>query len=176
MAAVVHALYWRRQLRRNHVFRDKLNPLDVYDDIELFERFRFGRIDILRIVEEIRADLTFSNLRFRHRTRRSHHRRRPSPLARRRSEQTLRRKYPQSSPCKGFLSASAPTRAGVLSFSQIGASLAGKRLPFFFNSSGLRRDDDTAFTSAVRASHASFLSLFVRVDLNRPCRMSFRRP
>ena len=59
MAEVVHALYWRRQLRRNRVFRDKLNPLDVYDDIELFERFRFGRIDILRIVEEIRADLSF---------------------------------------------------------------------------------------------------------------------
>ena len=54
MAAVVHAIYWRRQLRRNRVFRDKLNPLDVYDDIELFERFRFGRIDILRIVEEIK--------------------------------------------------------------------------------------------------------------------------
>ena len=51
MAVVVHTLYWRRQLRRN--------PLDVYDDFELFERFRFGRIDILRIVEEIRADLTF---------------------------------------------------------------------------------------------------------------------
>ena len=59
MTAVVHALNWRRQLRRNRVFRDKLNPLDVYDDIELFERFRFGRIDILRIVEEIRADLSF---------------------------------------------------------------------------------------------------------------------
>ena len=59
MAEVVHALYWRKQLRRNRVFRDTLNPLDVYDDIELFERFRFWRIDILTIVEEIRGDLTF---------------------------------------------------------------------------------------------------------------------
>ena len=31
----------------------------MYDDIALFKRFRFGRIDILRIVEEVRGDLTF---------------------------------------------------------------------------------------------------------------------
>ena len=43
----------------NRVFRDKLNPLDVYADIELFESFRFGRIEILKIVEEICGDLTF---------------------------------------------------------------------------------------------------------------------
>ena len=59
MAGVVHDLYWRRQLRRNRVFRDHLNPLDTYNDVNLFARFRFRRIDLFRIVDEIRDDLEF---------------------------------------------------------------------------------------------------------------------
>ena len=59
MAAFVHDLYWRRQLRRNRVFRDHLNPLDTYDDVQLFERFRFRRADLFRIVDEVRGDLQF---------------------------------------------------------------------------------------------------------------------
>ena len=59
MAAFVHDLYWRRQLRRNRVFRDHLNPLDTYDDVQLFERFRFRRADLFRIVDEVRGDLEF---------------------------------------------------------------------------------------------------------------------
>ena len=42
MAAVV---VWRRQHRRNlrlnRVFRDRKNPLDMYDDLELYDKFRF---------------------------------------------------------------------------------------------------------------------------------------
>ena len=59
MAGVVHDLYWRRQLRRNRVFRDHLNPLDTYDDAQLFARFRFRRVDLFRIIDDIRSDLEF---------------------------------------------------------------------------------------------------------------------
>ena len=32
-----------RALRRERVVRDRTNPLDIYSDSELIERFRFGR-------------------------------------------------------------------------------------------------------------------------------------
>ena len=33
----------RRALRRDRVFRDRWNPLDVYDDAEILRRYRFTR-------------------------------------------------------------------------------------------------------------------------------------
>ena len=63
MAAVV---VWRRRhrwnFRRNRVFRDKKNPLDMYDDVELY-MFRFRRHDILAIVDELRDDLEYPDTR-----------------------------------------------------------------------------------------------------------------
>ena len=42
---------------RNRVFRDRKNPLDMYDDVELYDKFIFRRHDILTIVDELRDDL-----------------------------------------------------------------------------------------------------------------------
>ena len=64
MAAVV---VWRRRnrrnLRRNRLFRDRMNPLDTYDDVELYDKFRFRRHDILEIVDELRDDLEYPETR-----------------------------------------------------------------------------------------------------------------
>ena len=60
MAAVI---VWRRRLRRNlrrnRIFRDRRNPLEIFDDTELYSKFRFRRHDILRIVDELRNDLEY---------------------------------------------------------------------------------------------------------------------
>ena len=34
-------------LARERVFRDRSNPLDCYDNLELVQRFRFSRLTIL---------------------------------------------------------------------------------------------------------------------------------
>ena len=39
------------------VFRDRSNPLDCYDDLELVQRFRFSRLSNLKIAELIQGDL-----------------------------------------------------------------------------------------------------------------------
>ena len=60
MAAVI---VWRRQLRRNlwrnRIFRDRRNPLKIFDDTELYSKFRFRRHNILKIVDELRNDLEY---------------------------------------------------------------------------------------------------------------------
>ena len=45
-------------LARERVFRDRSNPLDCYDDLELVQRFRFSRLSILKIAELIQGDLS----------------------------------------------------------------------------------------------------------------------
>ena len=64
MAVVV---VWRRQhrrnVRRNRVFRDRKNPLDMYDDVELYEKFTFRRHDIVTIVDELLDDLEYPDKR-----------------------------------------------------------------------------------------------------------------
>ena len=44
-------------MRRERVFRDRTNPLEVYDDIELHSKFRFNRTEILAMVDEVRDDV-----------------------------------------------------------------------------------------------------------------------
>jgi hypothetical protein len=39
----------RRAMRRERIFRDRTNPLEIYDDLELLEGFRFDRRTILQI-------------------------------------------------------------------------------------------------------------------------------
>ena len=58
-AVVVWRSQHRRNLKRNRVFRDMKNPLDMYDDVELYAKFRFRRHDILTIVDELRDDLEY---------------------------------------------------------------------------------------------------------------------
>ena len=43
MARLIYRLQNERVFRRERVVRDRKNPIDVYDDSELIERFRFSR-------------------------------------------------------------------------------------------------------------------------------------
>lgn len=54
----------RRNLRRNRVFRDRTNPLDNYDCVDLYKRYRFRRQDILDIVDEVSGDIEVANRGF----------------------------------------------------------------------------------------------------------------
>ena len=47
----------RRYLRRERLFRDRLNPLEVFDDTEIRSLFRFQRCHIISIVEDVRPHL-----------------------------------------------------------------------------------------------------------------------
>ena len=62
-AVVVWRSKHRRNLKRNRIFRDRRNPLDMYDDVELYDKFRFRRHDILTIVDELRDDLEYPDTR-----------------------------------------------------------------------------------------------------------------
>ena len=42
----------QRALRREHIFRDRLNPLDAFDDVDLYNRYRFDWESIMWIVEK----------------------------------------------------------------------------------------------------------------------------
>lgn len=60
MGGIVHwfdDLQYRRGLRRERVFRDRTNPLDIYNDIELYERFRLPRHRLLELIDELRPYL-----------------------------------------------------------------------------------------------------------------------
>ena len=50
-------------MKRNRVFRDRKNPLDVYDEVKLYDKFRFRRHDILTTVNELRDDLEYPDTR-----------------------------------------------------------------------------------------------------------------
>ena len=47
----------RRAMRRERVFRDRMHPLDTYNDIELYQRYRFDRRTILDLVNAVRENL-----------------------------------------------------------------------------------------------------------------------
>jgi hypothetical protein len=36
----------RRAMRRERIFRDRTNPLEIYNDLELFERFRCNETSV----------------------------------------------------------------------------------------------------------------------------------
>ena len=47
----IHLFNRRRALRKERLFRDRMNPLEVYDDVEVRRLFRFQRDNIWRLVE-----------------------------------------------------------------------------------------------------------------------------
>ena len=63
MAAIVHFfdidLQYRRAMRRERLVRDRSNPLEVYDDVEILERFRFRRMDIWQMTDMLQYDLEY---------------------------------------------------------------------------------------------------------------------
>ena len=38
-----------RAMRRERIFRDRTNPLEIYDDLELFERFRCNETSVFAV-------------------------------------------------------------------------------------------------------------------------------
>jgi hypothetical protein len=51
-------------MRRERICREITNPLEIYDDLELIEWFRFDRRTILQIIQLLQDDLessTFCN-------------------------------------------------------------------------------------------------------------------
>ena len=62
MAALILLRYrQRRLLRRNRIFRDRINPLHKLNDLELFWQFRFRRVDILQMTNELKEELEHLN-------------------------------------------------------------------------------------------------------------------
>jgi hypothetical protein len=51
---VLHFIQQRRALRRERLFRDRLNPLEKYDEVEMKMLFRFERVNILQITNALR--------------------------------------------------------------------------------------------------------------------------
>ncbi|XP_047125574.1 putative nuclease HARBI1 [Hydra vulgaris] len=47
----------RRGLRRGRLFRDRTNPLDIYDAVDLYQRFRFRRASIFYLENLLKTDL-----------------------------------------------------------------------------------------------------------------------
>ena len=47
----------RRRMRRERVFRDRTNPLDTYNDEELFKRYRFSREGIQYVCDLIEENI-----------------------------------------------------------------------------------------------------------------------
>jgi hypothetical protein len=47
----------RRNLRRQRVFRDRGNPLEIFDDVDLIQRYRLPRQEILQLVDICRVDI-----------------------------------------------------------------------------------------------------------------------
>jgi hypothetical protein len=53
----------RRAIRKERVFRDRRNPIDVFDDDELYKRYRFTREGIMQITDLVRLDIEHDTAR-----------------------------------------------------------------------------------------------------------------
>ena len=64
--------------RINRLFRDQINPLNIFDDVELCVKFRSRRVRILTIVDELQEAIEHQltrQARPRHRQRHGHRQR-----------------------------------------------------------------------------------------------------
>ena len=48
---------YRRNLRRERIFRDRNNPLEIFDDHELIQRYRMPRTVILDLIELLNDEI-----------------------------------------------------------------------------------------------------------------------
>ena len=53
MAALILTIAKERSLRRQRVFRDRTNPLDACNDLELIRRYRFPRHSLLELIKAV---------------------------------------------------------------------------------------------------------------------------
>ena len=49
----------RRALRRERVFKDRTHPLEIYNDEQVYRKFRFYRQFIFNLAKELRDDIEF---------------------------------------------------------------------------------------------------------------------
>ena len=63
MAGFIHQQENWQNRRRPRLYRDRFHPLHEYDDVDLFQRFRFRRQDINHIVDMLREDLQYAYMR-----------------------------------------------------------------------------------------------------------------
>ena len=63
MAGFVVARRFRGNLQRERIFRDRTNPLEIYDDVEHYAKFRFTRVHILSIVDDVREAIEYTTTR-----------------------------------------------------------------------------------------------------------------
>lgn len=61
MAAVILRGRRRQTIRRNRILRDRTHPFEIFDDVELYRKFRFRRQDIIDITDEICNDIKLVN-------------------------------------------------------------------------------------------------------------------
>jgi hypothetical protein len=61
MAAVILRGRRRQTIRRNRILRDRTHPFEIFDDVELYRKFRFRRQDIVDITDEICNDIKLVN-------------------------------------------------------------------------------------------------------------------
>ena len=52
---------YQANLRRNRIFRDRSNPLEVFDDEQLFRKFRFDRQEIFGLTDSVNEDIEVAN-------------------------------------------------------------------------------------------------------------------
>ena len=69
IAALINMAYLvllvERAQRRERVFRDRTNPLEIYDDVDLFKKYRFNRAGVMTLIDRLGGQLE-------HQTRRNH--------------------------------------------------------------------------------------------------------
>ncbi|CAC5388145.1 HARBI1 [Mytilus coruscus] len=53
MAAALQILFMRRHFRRERVFRDRPNPLELYNDEDMIKRYRFPRATVLELIDRV---------------------------------------------------------------------------------------------------------------------------
>lgn len=58
-------LHAQRGLRRERIFRDRSQPLELYDDVDMFKRYRFNRAGVIFLIDRLGRHLE-------HATRRNH--------------------------------------------------------------------------------------------------------
>ncbi|KAJ8307754.1 hypothetical protein KUTeg_014694 [Tegillarca granosa] len=60
MADIVH---WFDELQYRRALRRETNPLDIYDDVELYDRFRLPRNSLTNLINELRGELEHATRR-----------------------------------------------------------------------------------------------------------------
>ena len=62
MAALIFLRYrHRRNWRRSRLFLDRTHPLDRYDGVAIYNKFRFRREDTLELTNELHESIEVSN-------------------------------------------------------------------------------------------------------------------